>query len=77
MDLSNLNASLDPDVADAERDIGDKFRGQSPITRRQVHVWYNLIHRYSFRVFFIWLGLSMESWLTYICSCRRIYHKLV
>ncbi|OXB38177.1 hypothetical protein LQV05_001207 [Cryptococcus neoformans] len=26
MDLSNLNASLDPDVADAERDIGDKFR---------------------------------------------------
>ncbi|WVO19547.1 uncharacterized protein IAS62_000835 [Cryptococcus decagattii] len=26
MDLSNLNSSLDPDLADAERDIGDKFR---------------------------------------------------
>lgn len=59
MDLSNLNASLDPDVADAERDIGDKFRGQSPITRCQVHFWYNLLHRYSFHRIFIGLGLSM------------------
>ena len=29
MDLSSLNQTLPPDLADAERDMGDKFRGAS------------------------------------------------
>lgn len=29
MDLSALNSTLPPGLADAERDMGDKFRGES------------------------------------------------
>lgn len=31
MDLSSLDSTLPPALADAERDMGDKFRGESRV----------------------------------------------
>ena len=36
MDLSSLNSTLPPALADAERDMGDKFRGKSYCRGRKV-----------------------------------------
>ena len=33
MDLSSLDSTLPPALADAERDMGDKFRGKSYLRR--------------------------------------------
>ena len=41
MDLSSLDSTLPPALADAERDMGDKFRGMSGSVssiRRGVHL---------------------------------------